>query len=224
MFLWADLAGLVLHPFQTLPELDRSRRLSQGALALALSILLPALLAEITALAPYRPPSQIDSLPSLTAQGLDIYSRWVYQHRFAIPAVGALASVLLWLLASMVIHVGARALKGAGSLTGLVKLAGFVSLTGLLALPVSVLETLARFSPNPSAGASLASLAGLLGLGIFCWQNFLLILAARTHYELSIGRAVSAVLGPIGCLLVLGLALLVLAVVTAVLIRPSGSL
>jgi hypothetical protein len=223
MFLWADLVGLVLHPFQTLPEIDRRRRLSAGALALALSIVLPALLAEIAAMAPYRPP-QLDSLPSLTAQGLDIYARWVYLHRFAIPAVGALASLLLWLLASLVIHAGARALKGKGSLAGLIKLAGFVSLTGLIALPVSLLQTLARFSSNPSAGTSAASFVGVLGLGIFCWQNFLLILAARVHYGLSMGRAVSAVLGPIGCLLLLGLALLVLAVVAAVLARPSGSL
>jgi hypothetical protein len=104
------------------------------------------------------------------------------------------------------------------------KLAGFVSLTGLITLPVSLLQTLARFSSNPSAGTSLASFVGVLGLGIFCWQNFLLILAARAHYDLSMGRAVSAVLGPIGCLLLLGLALLVLAVVAAVLARPSGSL
>jgi|GEM_PF-3330697 len=224
MFLWADLAGLALHPFQTMPEIDRRRRLTDGALALALSVLVPALLAELGAAAPYRPPAQLDSLPSLTAQGLDIYARWVYQHRFTIPAVSALGSLLIWLLAALLIHAGARALKGTGSLTGLVKLVGFVSLTGLITLPVSLLETLTRFSPNPTAHASLASLVSIVGLGIFLWQNFLLVLAVQAHYGLSIGRSVTAVLGPIGCLLLLGLALLVLAVVATVLVRPSGSL
>lgn len=224
MFLWADLAGLALHPFQQMPEIDRRRRLSDGVLALALSVLIPALLAEIAAAAPYRPPAQLDSLPSLTAQGLDIYARWVYQHRFTIPAISAVGSLLLWLLAALLIHAGARALKGTGSLTGLVKLVGFVSLVGLIALPVSALEALTRFSPNPTARASLASLASIVGLGIFLWQNFLLVLAAQAHYDLSTGRSVSAVLGPIGCLILLGLALLVLAVVAAVLVRPSGSL
>jgi hypothetical protein len=223
MSLRADLVGLVRQPSQALPEIDRRRRLPEGLLALSLSVLAPAVLAEIAALAPFRPPAQLDSLPSLTAQGLDIYTRWVYQHRFTIPAIGALASLLLWLLAALAIHLGARALKGIGSLEGLIKLAGFVSLTGLATLPFSVLETAARFSPNPASSASLASLVSLLGVGIFVWQNFLLVLAARTHYDLSTGRAVSAVLGPLGCLLGLGLALLVLAVVAALLVRPSGS-
>lgn len=224
MSLWADLVGLVRQPFQALSEIDRRRRLPEGLLALALSIVAPASLAEVAAIAPFRPPAQLNSLPSLTAQGLDIYARWVYQHRFTIPAVGALASLLLWLLAAVAIHLGARALKGVGSLAGLVKLAGFVSLAGLVALPFSLLETLARFSPNPSAETTLASLASLVGAGIFIWQNFLLVLATQSHYGLSIGRAVSAVLGPLGCLLVLGVALLVLAVLAAVLLRPSGSL
>jgi len=224
MFLWADLAGMVLHPFQALPEIDRRRKLAEGALALALAVLVPALLAELGATAPYRPPAQLDSLPSLTTQGLDIYARWVYQHRFVIPAVGALASLGLWLLAALLIHAGARALNGSGSLSGLIKLVGFVALVGLITLPVSLLEALTRFSPNPSARASLASLESIVGLGIFLWQNFLLILAAQAHYGLSIGRSVTAVLGPIGCLLLLGLALVVLAVVATVLVRPAGSL
>jgi hypothetical protein len=59
---------------------------------------------------------------------------------------------------------------------------------------------------------------------VFLWQNGLLILAAQVHYGLSTGRAITAVLGPIGCLLILGLALLVLLVVVAVLSRPAGSL
>jgi hypothetical protein len=223
MSLWADLVGLVRQPFQALPEIDRRRRVPAGLLALGLAVLVPALLAEVAALAPFRPSPQLDSLPSLTAQGLDIYARWVYQHRFTIPAIGALLSLILWLLAALVIHLGARALKGTGSLTGLIKLAGFVSLTGLAALPFSLLETVARFSPNPASAASLGSLVSLVGASIFIWQNFLLVLAARTHYDLSMGRAVSAVLGPLGCLLALGLALLVLAVVAAVLVRPSVS-
>lgn len=224
MSLWADLLGLIRQPFQALPEIDRRRRLGEGLLALALSVLAPALLAEVAAMAPFRPPAQLDSLPSLTAQGLDIYARWVYQHRFTIPAVGALASLLLWLLATLVIHLGARTLKGVGSLSGMITLAGFISLTGLVTLPVYLLETAVRFSANATASASLASLTSLVGAGVFIWQNFLLVIAARAHYGLSMGRAVSAVLGPIGCLVVLGLALLVLAVLAALLIRPSGSL
>ncbi|HEY0492546.1 MAG TPA: YIP1 family protein [Candidatus Dormibacteraeota bacterium] len=224
MSLRADLAGLVLRPFQTLPEIDRRRRLSEGALALGVAVLLPFLLGEISAVAPYRPPAQLGSLPSLTSQGVDIYARWVYQHRFLIPAVGALASLLLWLLAATLIHMGARALKGSGSLSGLIKLVGFVSLLGLTALPFSALETFVRFLPNRAAEASLASLSSVVGLGIFLWQNFLLVGSVQGHYHLPLGRAVTAVLGPIGCLVILGIALLIAAVVAAFLMRPPGSL
>ncbi len=224
MFLWTDLRALTLHPFRALPEIDRSRRFPQGAIALALSVLVPTILAELAAFGPYRPPASLASLPSLSAQGLDIYARWVYQHRFSIPVAAMFASLLLWVVAGLVIHAGARALNGHGDLINFLKLIGFVALVGLIATPVTVLDTIARLSPGVQAQHSIDSLAGTVGLAVFLWQNGLLILAAQVHYGLSTGRAITAVLGPIGCLLILGLALLVLLVVVAVLSRPAGSL
>ncbi|MEO6796546.1 MAG: YIP1 family protein [Candidatus Dormibacter sp.] len=224
MFLWTDLLALTLHPFRALPEIDRRRHPAHGALALGLSVLVPAILAELAALGPYRPPASLGSLPSLSAQGLDIYARWVYQHRFRVPVVTLLGSLLLWIVAGLVIHAGARALHGRGDLMNFLKLIGFVALVGLVATPVTVLDTVARLSSSGQAQHSIDSLTGTLGLTIFVWQNVLLVMAAQAHYGLSTGRAVTAVLGPIGCLLVLGLALLALVVIAAALARPAGAL
>ncbi|MDQ6882861.1 MAG: YIP1 family protein [Candidatus Dormibacteraeota bacterium] len=217
MFLWTDLRMLVVHPSRGLAEIASRRRADQAALALGLSLLLPAVFAELAAFAPYRPPANLGSLPSLTAQGADIYARWTYQHRFWIPVVEVLVGLVLWLAAGLLIHLGARALKGRGDLSGYLELIGFVALVGLVAIPVSALDALARLSSNVRAAASIGSLAGFVGVAVFLWQNVLLILAAQAHYGLSVQRAVTAVVGPIGCLVVLGMGLVFLAAIAAVL-------
>ena len=224
MFLWADLVALVGHPVRALPAIDRERRGVHGAVALGLSVLIPAILAEVAAFAPYRPPAGLGSLPSLTAQGADIYARWVYQHRVVLPIYEILAGVLLWLLAGAAIHVAARALHGRGDLAGFVKLAGFVALVGLVSVPLTALQAIARLSANPRAELSIGSAAAAVGIGVFVWQNVLLVLAAQAHYGLSTERAVTAVLGPVGCLVVILFALIVIATIATVLIRPLGSL
>ncbi len=221
MFLWTDLQMLIVHPSRGLAEIAARRRRDQAALALGLSLLVPAVFAELAAFAPYRPPANLGSLPSLTAQGADIYARWVYQHRFWIPIVEVLVGLLLWLVAGILIHFGARALKGRGDLPGYFKLIGFVALVGLVAVPVWALDALARLSSNARASTAIGSLAGVTGVAIFVWQNVLLIRAAQIHYGLSLQRAVTAVVGPIGCLAVLGIALLLLVAIAAVLAQGT---
>src|SRR2546429_7761567 len=95
MFLLADLAELVRRPFAALRTIDQRRSLAAGLVALGLSITLPAAVAELAALAPFRPPPNLGSLPSLTAPGAGIYARWVYMHRFVLPVYGIAISLVL---------------------------------------------------------------------------------------------------------------------------------
>lgn len=216
MFLWADLVELVRHPFSALRAIDARRRLPDGLTALALSVVLPAGVAELGALGPYRPPANLGSLPSLTAQGADIYARWVYMNRFVLPVYGIAISAFLWMAAAGLIHGIARALGGHGDFAGLLKLVGYVALVGLVALPVALIDALLKLQGAARAELSFGQFAGLLALAIFLWQNALLVVAARDHYEISTERAVAAVIGPLGVLIVLGLALVILAVVLAI--------
>src|SRR5207237_2620889 len=103
MFLWADLRELVRHPFSALGAIDARRRLADGLAALGLSLALPAVLSELGALGPFRPPANLGSLPSLTAPGADIYARWVYQNRFVVPLYGFLVSGAAWPLAAVLV-------------------------------------------------------------------------------------------------------------------------
>jgi len=217
MFLWADLVDLVRRPFQGLRVIDDRGRLRDGLLALALSVTLPAIVSEFAALGPFRPPPNLGSLPSLTAQGADIYARWVYQHRFALPVYGLLVSAVLWVAAAGLIHGVARALGGRGDFLGYLKLAGYAALVGLLSLPVSVLDALLKVQGSSRAELAIGQLLGVLGLAIFVWQNALLVVAARAHYGISTERAVVAVIGPIGGVAVLLVALAILAVILAIL-------
>ncbi len=216
MFLWADLVGLVRHPFSALRRIDARRRLADGLVALALSVTLPAALSELAAFGPFRPPANLGSLPSLTAQGADIYARWVYMHRFVMPVFGIGVSAVLWIAAAGLIHLIARALGGRGSFAGLVKLLGYVALVGVIALPVALADALLKLQGNARAELAAGQLAASLAVAIFLWQNALLVFATRDHYGISTERAVAAVVGPIGTVLVLVLALIVVAVILAI--------
>ncbi len=216
MFLLADLIELVRHPFAALRLIDARRRLADGLIALALSISLPAVVAELAALGPYRPPANLGSLPSLTAQGADIYARWVYMHRFVLPLYGLAISAILWGAAAGLIHVIARALGGRGDFAGLVKLVGYAALVGLVALPVALVDALLKLQGAARAELTFGLLASLVAVAVFLWQNALLVIATRDHYAISTERAVAAVVGPIGAVLVLLLALIILGIVLAI--------
>ncbi len=216
MFLLADLIELVRHPFAALRLIDARRRLADGLIALALSISLPAVVAELAALGPYRPPANLGSLPSLTAQGADIYARWVYMHRFVLPVYGIVISAILWVAAAGLIHVIARALGGRGDFAGLVKLVGYAALVGLVALPVALVDALLKLQGAARAELTFGQLASLVAVAVFLWQNALLVIATRDHYAISTERAVAAVVGPIGAVLVLLLALIILGIVLAI--------
>ena len=221
MFLLADLVELVRRPFAALRTIDQRRSLAAGLVALGLSITLPAAVAELAALAPFRPPPNLGSLPSLTAQGADIYARWVYGHRFLLPIYGIVISFVLWVAAAGVIHLIARTLGGRGDFAGMAKLVGYAALVGLVALPVALVDALLKLQGATQAEAAFGQLAGFVAVAIFLWQNALLVIAARDHYAISTQRAVAAVIGPIGAVIVLALALIILGIVLAIIAQQT---
>ena len=216
MFLLADLVELVRRPFTALRTIDARRRLTDGLVALTLSVTLPAAVAEVAALGPFRPPANLGSLPSLTAQGSDIYARWVYMHRFVLPLYGIAISLVLWVAAAGLIHLIARSLGGRGDFAGLAKLVGYAALVGLVALPVALVDALLKLQKAAGAEAAFGQLAGLVAVGIFLWQNVLLVMATRDHYAISTERAIAAVVGPIGVVIVLALALIILGIILTI--------
>src|SRR5207248_10387864 len=163
MFLWADLCELVRHPFSALGAIDARRRLADGLAALGLSLALPAALSELAALGPFRPPANLGSLPSLTAQGADMYARWVYQNRFVLPVYGLLFSGGLWLLAAALIHAIARALRGRGDFRGYLKLVGYTAFVGVITLPLVIVDTGLTIQGTASLEAQTGHVLGLIG-------------------------------------------------------------
>src|ERR1700704_2881701 len=221
MFLLADLVDLVRHPFSALRLINRRRGLAAGLTALAVSIALPAAVAGLGALGPCRPPANLGSLPSLTAQGADIYARWVYMQRYVVPLYGIAIFAVLWLAAAGLIHLIARALGGRGDFAGLVKLLGFVALAGLVALPLELVDALLKLLGAARLEMAFGQLVFLLAVTVFLWQNALLVMATRDHYAISTGRAVAALVGPTSVVIVLVLALIILAIILAIIAQQT---
>src|SRR5437868_9032438 len=82
MFLLADLVGLVRRPFTALRTIDQRRSLAAGLAALGLSITLPGAVAEVAALAPFRPPPAPRPLPAPTAPAARLYAPCASPPRF----------------------------------------------------------------------------------------------------------------------------------------------
>jgi len=59
-------------------------------------------------------------------------------------------------------------------------------------------------------------------VAIFLWQNALLVIATRQHYGISTERAVAAVIGPIGAVVILTLALIILAITLAIIAQQPA--
>lgn len=219
MYLFADLAEVLRHPFQAFPRLQQARRLKHGLVALAAALILPALVDEIAGLAPYRSVALPAISPDAAALS-DLFSRWSFQERFRLPVYGVMAGLVLWLLAAVLVHAVARALQGRGGLAGYMKLVGYVALAGIITLPFTAADVALKAAGNRTAEAQLSSLVLLLSIAVFAWQNFLLVVAAHSHYGLSMERATAAVLGPVGALIVLLVVTVILVTVVLVVARP----
>jgi hypothetical protein len=87
---------------------------------------------------------------------------------------------------------------------------------------VVLADALLKLQGGTRAEASFGQLASIVAVGIFLWQNALLVMATRRHYGISTERAVAAVVGPIGAVLVLVIALFFLAVVLTLIAQQSA--
>ncbi len=207
-----DLISVLRRPFQAFSPLDNRRGLRDGLLALVLGVAIPALIQEVAALAPYRRIVLVST--SVDAAALtDLFNRWSYDQRFWLPLYGLLAGLLLWVLAAALVHGVALMLHGRGSFTGYLKLVGYVALAGTVIVPFSALDAALKAAGSQGAEGQLGSVLLALSLAVFAWQNLLLILAAKSHYGLSMERATTAVLGPVGALIALLIALFIVGAV-----------
>jgi hypothetical protein len=217
VYLWSDLLQLIRHPAAALALIRDRRRVRDGILAFALAAGLTTLVSEVDALNPSRPTASLVSL-SPTAGVIEAdFLHWYYTERFLLPLVWLLILTVFWLAAVAVIHAVVRALGGHGRLRGYLKLTGYVQLVALSILPVGLLGAVARLANQPRAASRLDALGPVLALGVFVWENVLYVMAASSQYGISMERATAAVVGPIGC----GIVLLVVAAVAAVALGTS---
>jgi Yip1 domain len=217
MYLWRDFVQLVRHPAVALSHIRHQRRLRDGILAFGLAAGLATLASEIDAFNPSRPSTSLVGISPTAAVIEADFLHWYYGQRFILPLVWLLVIAGFWVAAVVVIHLVVRTLGGRGPLLGYLKLTGYVQLVGLSILPFGLLSTLARVGHQPRAASRLDAIGPLLALGVFVWENVLYVMAASANYGISTERATAAVVGPIGC----GLVLLFVLAVAALAIGAS---
>jgi hypothetical protein len=86
---------------------------------------------------------------------------------------------------------------------------------------LELVDTLLKLQGAARAEVSFGQLAGVVAVAIFLWQNALLVIATRDHYAMSTERAVAAVIGPIGIVFVLTIALIILGVVLTIIAQQT---
>ena len=121
--------------------------------------------------------------------------------------VAPLVSVLLLLAWAGIVHGVARLLGGRARYEGTLSGFGFAQVPSALGIPAQLLPL--------ALGRGGAVLSGLIQFGLFIWVLVLEVITVRENHALSTGRAVAALLIPVGVVLVL-LVVLVIALVAVV--------
>ena len=116
------------------------------------------------------------------------------------PLVGLIATALF----SGVVHLVGKLLGGSGTFAGLFVGVAFASVPSAIGLPAALLPLV--------IGSAGGTLSGLVQLCVGVWSIVLVVIAVRENYDFTTGRAVVALLVPVG-VLVLGLILLVVAII-----------
>lgn len=217
MYLWSDFLQLIRHPVAALTNIRDSRRVRDGMVAFALAAGLATLASELDAVKPSRPTSSLVGLSPTAAVIEADFLHWYYSQRFLLPLVWLGVIAVFWVAAVVVIHAVVRALGGRGSIGGYLKLTGYIQLVGLTVLPVGLVSALARVAGQPRVAARVDAILPLLVLAVFVWENVLYVMAASTQYGITLERATAAVIGPIGC----GIVLLFVLVVAAAAVGAS---
>lgn len=212
MYLWSDFLQLIRHPRVALTTIRDGRRVGDGILAFAVASGLATLANEIDAIRPSRPTASLVGLSPTAALIESDFLHWYYTQRFILPLLWLVVTAGFWLAAVAIIHALVHALGGRGNLRGYLKLTGYIQLVGLTILPVGFLTAVARVGNQPRAAGRLDAIFPLLALAVFVWENALYVVAASTQYGISAERATAAVIGPIGCGVVLLFVLAIAAV------------
>ncbi len=110
-----------------------------------------------------------------------------------------------WLLFGAVLNLSAQLFGGKGSAAGSLVVLGLAALPALLLIPVEAVVVLLNLHSAP-----VSLLLALLRFAVFIWSLVLVIIGLREIHQLETGRAVLAMLAPIG--FVFGLALVLIMV------------
>src|SRR5918999_1053348 len=194
--------SVVTRPVPTLRRLTSDPKVSWGIIV---TVVIALATAVLTAVQPETSaPQEIPSQPGFPTEN---FMRTLGVALVILGPLFSLGSLAIW---TAILLGTSRLLGGRGGYAGLFTGLAFASIPNIFSVPAQLL-------PLALGGAGRA-LAGLVSFGIGIWVFVLGILAVRENNDFSTGRAVAAVMIPIGVIILL---IIVLAVVLVAMFASS---
>jgi hypothetical protein len=188
--------SVVTRPVPTLRRLTSDPKVSWGIIV---TVVIALATAVLTAVQPETSaPQEIPSQPGFPTEN---FMRTLGVALVILGPLFSLGSLAVW---TAILLGTSRLLGGRGGYAGLFTGLAFAAVPNILAVPFQLLPL--------ALGAAGGILAGFVGLGIGIWVFILGVLAVRENNDFSTGRALAAVLIPVGVLLLIGIIFAVVAV------------
>jgi hypothetical protein len=187
--------SVVTRPVPTLRRLTSDPKV---AWAIVVTVVIALASAVLTALQPETTTPQIPAQPGFPTEN---FTRTLGVALVILGPLFALGSLAIW---TAILMGTSRLLGGRGGYAGLFSGLAFAAVPNILSVPFQLLPV--------ALGAVGGILAGLAGLGIGIWVFILGVLAVRENNDFSTGRALAAVLIPVGVLLLIGVVIAVVVV------------
>jgi hypothetical protein len=188
--------SVVTRPVPTLRRLTSDPKV---AWAIVVTVVIALASAVLTVLQP-----ETTATPEIPAQPgfpTENFTRTLGVAMVILGPLFALGSLAIW---TAILLGTSRLLGGRGGYAGLFSGLAFAAVPNILSVPFQLLPV--------GLGAVGGILAGLVGLGIGIWVFILGVLAVRENNDFSTGRALAAVLIPVGVLLLIGIVIAVVVV------------
>lgn len=199
----ADLVyGILFNPTATFRQISEEPPLFYGFVIFVTVVVLTSIVSALV-------PVEISEVPPPLA---DIF----VQAKPLLAIVGAIFTLIFWMVQAGVLHLFAELLGGRGRATGVLTALALADIPTVMVIPLQIIS---YFTTGTFLGSFLTVSSSLI---MFFWVLALTVIGLREIHQLSTGRAVAALLAPMGMFLLIIIILTIIILGFAVNLVPQA--